>query len=199
MMYTDSINHCSEDNVRQEKPCAFDNCTGTGEYPAPKSPENVYERIWLCLKHVRSHNASWNYYTGLNVGEIESHWRNCATWERPTWPLGSNFSYCKIHDHLKRFTGDAAFAQKGADNTDAYSKFFHPGSKAAKALITLEIEGDFDADSLKKAYKTMVKKHHPDANQGCKQSEEKLKEINEAYSEIKMQMSEIICQSTDVR
>lgn len=37
-------------------------------------------------------------------------------------------------------------------------------------------------DEMKKAYRELSKKHHPDRNKGDKASEEKFKEINEAYS-----------------
>jgi molecular chaperone DnaJ len=37
------------------------------------------------------------------------------------------------------------------------------------------------ADELKKAYRNMAKKYHPDTNPNNKESEEKFKEINEAY------------------
>ena len=36
-------------------------------------------------------------------------------------------------------------------------------------------------DELKKAYKKLAKKHHPDLNKGNKQSEEKFKEVNTAF------------------
>ncbi len=36
-------------------------------------------------------------------------------------------------------------------------------------------------EEIKKAYRTLAKKHHPDLNRGDKASEEKFKEINEAY------------------
>jgi molecular chaperone DnaJ len=36
-------------------------------------------------------------------------------------------------------------------------------------------------DELKKAFRSMAKKHHPDANPGDKHAEEKFKELNEAY------------------
>lgn len=37
------------------------------------------------------------------------------------------------------------------------------------------------AEELKKAFRKLAREHHPDANKGAKKSEEKFKEINEAY------------------
>ncbi|MBI2095801.1 MAG: J domain-containing protein [Candidatus Omnitrophica bacterium] len=37
------------------------------------------------------------------------------------------------------------------------------------------------AEEIKKAYRALAKKHHPDANPGSKSAEEKFKEISEAY------------------
>ncbi len=38
-----------------------------------------------------------------------------------------------------------------------------------------------DADEIKKVYRNLAKKYHPDRNPGDKQAEEHFKEINEAY------------------
>lgn len=48
----------------------------------------------------------------------------------------------------------------------------------------LGVSPDADNKAIKKAYQTLAKKYHPDLNQGDKASEEKFKEINEAYQAV---------------
>jgi molecular chaperone DnaJ len=47
---------------------------------------------------------------------------------------------------------------------------------------TLNLEKTATKDEIKKAYKTLAKKHHPDNNPDDKEAEEKFKDIAEAYS-----------------
>lgn len=47
---------------------------------------------------------------------------------------------------------------------------------------TLGVSRDADEAEIKKAYRQLALRHHPDRNPGDKESEERFKEVNEAYS-----------------
>ena len=45
----------------------------------------------------------------------------------------------------------------------------------------LNVKRDASLDEIKKAYRKMARKYHPDVNPGDKQSEERFKKISQAY------------------
>lgn len=51
----------------------------------------------------------------------------------------------------------------------------------SEAFSILGINSSASKDEIKKAYRTLASKNHPDKNKGSKESEEKMKKINEAY------------------
>lgn len=46
----------------------------------------------------------------------------------------------------------------------------------------LSLKRDATQDAIKKAYRKLAKKYHPDQNPGDKQAEETFKQVNEAYT-----------------
>ncbi|WP_062398002.1 DnaJ domain-containing protein [Methanogenium cariaci] len=46
---------------------------------------------------------------------------------------------------------------------------------------TLGVGRDASPDDIKKSFRQLARKYHPDLNEGSKEAEEKFKEINEAY------------------
>ena len=53
----------------------------------------------------------------------------------------------------------------------------------------LELQKGASEEEIKKAYRRLAKKYHPDLNPGNKEAEEKMKEVNEAYEAIQKQRS----------
>ena len=60
-----------------------------------------------------------------------------------------------------------------------------PATEEDRALAELDLAAPIDFVAIKARYKSLVKEHHPDANGGSKESEEKLKSINRAFSILK--------------
>ena len=53
------------------------------------------------------------------------------------------------------------------------------------ALQVMELNDDAKWDQIHSKFKELVKKYHPDKNQGSKKFEDKLKKITLAYSQLK--------------
>jgi DnaJ-domain-containing protein 1 len=162
--------------------CAWPSCTARGAYPAPQSPQQLRAFIWFCLEHIREYNKNWNYFAGMDEQEIEAHRRADTTWHRPSWRFGTGGI-----DDPGRFHDPFGFFHDAAGDSSAHDEA-KPGrageglGKTARMLAVLDLEMGFTLDELKRRYKTLVKRHHPDLHNGCRIAEERLKAINEAYT-----------------
>ncbi|MEZ5669880.1 MAG: DnaJ domain-containing protein [Alphaproteobacteria bacterium] len=190
-----------EEQLRLERrPCDIPNCAGHGEFRAPKSRERLQDYFWFCLDHVRAYNQTWDYFSGMSEADIERHIRFDTTWQRPTWPLsgpngrlGALGGDPRLRAAMNAF--HAAFAENGEaqagsrrrmeDEDPVRARWRRMSAEAEKALAVMELEPPVSLSTLKARYKTLVKRHHPDANGGDKMAEERLKTINQAYVTLK--------------
>ena len=166
--------------------CDWPGCPGEGEFRTSKSPRNMDEQVWYCSDHIREHNKAWNYFEGLSDDEVEAVIKNDTVWQRPTWKLGSNAS-----DEAKAkafFDGTRIRDDFGVLNEDVdprtkpqQQRTFHPDTPEGKAFALLDLSLPVTEEELKARYKKLVKRHHPDANNGCKDAEETFKQIVQAY------------------
>jgi len=76
--------------------CDVVGCELIGKYRAPKSPKNVEEFNWFCLKHVKEYNRKWNYFEDHSQEELENQFKADSVWERKTIPLNSDAQKDKI-------------------------------------------------------------------------------------------------------
>ena len=162
--------------------CAVPGCPAPGEYKAPLQPANFDgPGAWrfLCLDHVREHNARYNFFDGMSAEVISEAQSPLSGWERPS----------------RRFAaagGDPPPAWSDfADPLDAISsRFRHMREPAAasrfdkserRALAVLGLGDDADRHALRSSYSALVRRFHPDKNGGDRSHEDRLREVIEAY------------------
>jgi len=163
--------------------CDQHGCEGEGVYRAPKSPSDLNSYFWFCLDHVRAYNASWDFYAGMTPREIERAVREDVTWQRKTWPLGQRTSNRHFDPGSLRDT--FGLFEDWAEDQARAQRQSRPASPEEEAMQVMGLVGPLTRESLKIRYKQLVKLHHPDANGGAKDAEERLKQINQAYKVLK--------------
>jgi hypothetical protein len=165
--------------------CESPGCDQPGEYRAPRSRQDLRDYAWFCLEHVRAYNASWDFYKGMSPAQIESALRNDASWQRPTWPLGRLGAMAdRLEDAVLRDPLGTLSARKpAASRTEVPAELREP-------LATLGLSWPLTLGELKTRYKDLAKRHHPDANNGDRSAEERLKDINLAYATLRKRVTQ---------
>ena len=161
--------------------CDWEKCKQIGLYKAPIEKDNSKKFRLLCLEHIKLFNKNWNYFSDMNESEIEYFLKSDVTWHKSTKSFSSSENFFNIlwsnalEDKFNIFksSGFREFKKTKLSNTDK------------DALDIMELKHDTKWDEIQKKFKTLVKKYHPDKNNGSKKYEEKLKEINQAFEEIK--------------
>lgn len=174
--------------------CAAPGCTEAGEFRAPKD-RSLSEYLWFCLEHVREYNRAWDYYKGMGPGEIEAELRADSGWQRPTWPLGRLGGFNPFEsEYLRDPLGvlrDTPLHKGRAQGgrREPPRRRDEPPAELRAALDVLGLGWPVDRAAMRTRYKDLAKRYHPDANGGDRQAEEKLKDINRAYSLLRQKLA----------
>lgn len=182
-------------------PCAWEGCDQAGLYKAPKGHRSEGQYHHFCLEHVRHYNTAFNFFAGMKPEEMETYaHQSAATAGRPTWTAGRNPNARPAAARARHNGGEKRTAESRRFNDPlgifaryARSQKRDPVKERARPLLeqdrraleTLGFTVLANSDEIKKAYKAMVKIHHPDANGGDKSSEDRLRAIIAAYSHLK--------------
>jgi curved DNA-binding protein CbpA len=166
---------------QEEEPrrCDAPGCTAEGIYRAPRSKADLASHYMFCLDHVRQYNLNWNYFAGMSTDEIEAQIRRDTVWDRPTWPFAGRNTRTAWHGQDAQ---SDAFRFADSESEAPRRRF---SADEERALAVLELEPPVTRERVKAQYKALVKRHHPDANGGDRLAEERLKDINLAYSTLK--------------
>ena len=184
---------------RPEVPdCAWEGCDQPGIYKAPKGHRFEGEYHHFCLEHVRHYNTAFNFFSGMTDKEREEHlYRTAETDGRPSWGLGSKPGAYAGPRMPKRDTSGAG-QRRFSDPLHVWARYRRANARGPqaerevklhendrRAFETLGFNTSAKSDEIKRAYKALVKIHHPDANGGDKASEERLRSIIAAYTHLK--------------
>ena len=184
-----------KEETSQTKKCEAERGSEDGIYPAPRNRDQLRPYLWFCLQHVREYNKGWNYFDGLNGDALEAEIRRATTWERPSWKFGTGGTDT-YHQNSSNFTSEDVFGffsnNKIRKKTEGHQTM-HPDERWAWKIFNMEPCSE--QKEIKQHYKKLAKLNHPDKNQGDTGAEERLKEINIAYSILKQLYPEAVSKS----
>ena len=201
--YFDAI-RVKPDEDRRARPnqrcCQWAGCSNGGTHKAPMGRGREGRYFLFCIEHVREYNRSYNYFDGMNDAQVAEFQKDAVTGHRPTWRMGVNsWGQEADSDKIRRYADRLKTYKNGR-----FSKVFPGagmlGEEAEQAqepqrrhvrrlerrhLETLDLPANATKVEIKQRFKDLVKKHHPDRNGGDRSSEDKLREIIQAYNYLK--------------
>lgn len=196
--YFDSIRvsgkRTTQAKERRAPQCQWKGCDKPGPHRAPMGRGKDGQYFNFCIDHVRQYNQSYNYFDGMSDADVDTFRKDALTGHRPTWKTGANAWAHGTRDGARtaeaaerveasvRARGRKPRSSRSATAPD-YRRQLKPLER--KALKTLDLAEDASREDIKARFKELVKVHHPDANGGDSRSEEKLREIIQAYNYLK--------------
>jgi len=153
-------------------------------YRAPKGRDREGQYFHFCVDHVREYNKSYNYFTGMADDDVRSYQKDSLTGHRPTWKMGVNKQASEGPDGHDPRAGMRANAQRRAEQArrPRQRKLL---TLEKRSLDVLNLPYTARGAEIKARYKELVKLNHPDANGGDRSSEDRLREIIQAYNVLK--------------
>ena len=166
--------------------CDWPGCRGDATHRAPKGRLREGEYWRFCLHHVREYNQSYNFFAGMSEDAIARYQKEAITGHRPTWKIGVNGKNAGTQNGHWQFFADDPFGLLGAwRSTPSAPEGRLVRNAERKALDALGLESSASRAEIKARFKLLVKRHHPDANGGDRSSEDRLREIIQAYNYLK--------------
>jgi hypothetical protein len=183
--------------LRAELPsCQWPSCKAPATHRAPKGRLRATEYWRFCLEHTREYNNSYNFFAGMSDDAIAKYQKDDVIGHRPTWKMGSlggsrsppprsGFRAAGgwAAEDPFGFLGEAAAAGTGHARPAGEGRKILNAQR--RALDVLGLEPSAKRADIKARFKALVKRHHPDANGGDRGSEDRLRDIIQAYNYLK--------------
>ncbi|WP_312470546.1 J domain-containing protein [Rhizobium sp.] len=163
--------------------CQWDGCDNSGTQRAPvgSAAEGLY--LTFCLEHSKAYGRGYSYYPSHSDPVIAKYQLDAAAGKIAT--RGVRTDQPKLETPLP-----SSVPSGSAKSLKARGKATQPSAATssrtlkpleAKAFETLGLQQIATPEEIKRRYKERLKLHHPDANNGNRQSEDRLRATIEAY------------------
>jgi hypothetical protein len=175
--------------------CQWQGCKNAGRHRAPRGRGHEGKYYHFCLDHVRQYNATYNYFVGMSDAQVCEFQKDAVTGHRPTWAMGAagtepgrGRGRARRHDAFgpeevddpHEFLGDDDRRPRNGERERRGVR-----NVERRSLEALDLPSTATRASIKSRFKELVKRHHPDANGGDTRSEDKLRELIQAYNYLK--------------
>ena len=171
--------------------CEWAGCTNPATHRAPKGRHQEGQYWRFCLDHVKEYNQSYNYFAGMSDDAVYAYQKDALTGHRPTWKMGAKggehgaaaggFRAAGMGDPFG-FASELGDAVR-AERPEAEGRTIRTTERRALEVMGLEMSAG--ADEIKARFKALVKLHHPDVNGGDRTSEDRLRNVIQAYNSLK--------------
>lgn len=170
--------------------CQWDGCEKTGTHRAPVGPgaEGLY--LLFCLEHVKDYNKGYSFTTAPSNADVARYQKEATSGSRKTWGTRvSEASEIPIPSTVRSGSAKTLNARKTATQRQTQKADLQKRKLKvleAKAFETLGLSAEATPEEIRSRYKERLKMHHPDANQGNRNSEDELRASIEAHKILKL-------------
>ena len=174
-----------------ERPCDHPECNKPASSRAPKARDMLHEHYWFCQPHAAEYNRNWNFFSGLSDAEIRRRQtEELMTGGRPTWDM-------KASRTSREAAAFAAKFGKGQNYRDPFGMFSGAGQRNPEpearrlgkiernALADLDLDETADSAKIRARYTELVRRLHPDANNGDRSGENRLQRVIRSYQALR--------------
>lgn len=168
----------------EEPRCQHQGCARKGEFRAPKGRDHEGQFFQFCLDHVKQYNQTYNYFAGMSDTAVQDYQKDALTGHRPTWTVGVNGTIAP-DSKMDAATLLRAKLERLRQAREAAGQRKTVGKAALKALESLGLDESADKPTIRRRFKELAKRLHPDLNEGDRSREDKLRAIIDAYNYLK--------------
>jgi len=170
-----------------ERACDHVGCDRAGAHRAPKGREGANEFWWFCTEHAGDYNRRWNFFRDMSEADYQAFKTGEEVGHRPTWSFrpgrGDRVSAGRFWQSARKGDGFGLFG--GFAARAAQPRKPKIGRLQILALHVLALEEGAEPAAIRARYAELVKRYHPDSNQGDRAAEAQLNRVLKAFKTLK--------------